>query len=146
MPHPLLFVYGTLTDTAGHRLGDLLKRHGTRIGSGSIRARLYLIDDPDLPGEGNFYPGALPSPDPDDRVWGEVHEVHAPDILFPQFDTYEGCSPDWPEPHEFLRRLVEVTLQDGSYTHAQTYLYTWDVSRAVHLPTGRFTARAPDVH
>lgn len=144
MSHPLLFVYGTLTTTAGHPMGALLREHGRHIGHGTIRARLYVIEDPDVPGQ-NSYPGALPSPDPDDRVHGELYEVHAPDIVFPQIDAFEGCSPDWPEPHEYLRRVIEVAMADGRSVEAQTYLYTWDVSRARHEPSGRFTGAAPDV-
>ncbi len=137
MSHPLLFVYGTLLAVAEHPMGRLLQQNGRLLGEGFIRARLYMIDDPDAPGE-NRYPGALPSPAPSDRVYGEVHEIHAPDILFPAFDDFEACGPNWPEPHEFLRRQVDVTLTKGGVIAATSYLYTWDVSDAERLLSGRF--------
>ena len=143
-PEARLFVYGTLLTTAAHPMGKLLREHGTILGHGSIRARLYIIDDPDEPGQ-NEYPGAVPSGSPSDRVHGEVYQLTAPDLVLHQFDDYEACSPRWPEPHEFLRRRVEVAMSDGGVMAAVTYLYTWDVSTARHIPSGRFTEIAPDV-
>lgn len=138
-----LFVYGTLRVTARHPMGDLLRAHADPAGSGTIRARLYLIPDPD--DASNAYPGALPSPDPGDRVMGELYRLTAPDTVLPRFDAYEACSPDWPEPHEFLRRRVAVTRDDGTVIVALCYLYTWDVAAARHIPSGDWRDAAPDV-
>lgn len=138
-----LFVYGTLLTVADHPMGNLLRDHSVFRGRGSIRARLYMIDDPDDPGQ-NFYPGAQPSGDPQDRVFGELYELTNPDAVLPSFDDYEACSPNWPEPHEFLRRKVPVTLEDGTTLPAVTYLYTWDVSSAEHIPSGRFAQISRD--
>lgn len=139
----LLFVYGTLLTTAGHPLGDLLRAGARPAGRGSITARLYQITDPD--DATNFYPGAVPSPDPADRVWGELYEILDPDAVFPELDRFEACSPEWPEPHEFLLRSVEVTREDGPTIRARTYLYTWDVTEARRIASGRYSEVAPDV-
>lgn len=144
MRHDHLFVYGTLGASAGHPLGDLLRAHAELKGPGATRARLYVINDPDEPGE-NFYPGALPSPDPADRVYGEVYRIIDGDALFPALDRFEACSPDHPEPHEFALRSVEVMMDDGEVMRASTYLYTWDVSGYERIASGRYTARSPDV-
>ena len=144
MRHDHLFVYGTLGASAGHPLGDLLRAHAEPVGAGAIRARLYVIDDPDEPGE-NYYPGALPSPDPADRVHGEVYRITNAAALFPALDKFEACSPEHPEPHEFALRSVEVVMNDGGVTRASTYLYTWDVSGYERIASGRYTAHAPDV-
>ncbi|KNG95601.1 gamma-glutamylcyclotransferase family protein [Pseudaestuariivita atlantica] len=139
-----LFVYGTLRASADHPMGRLLRDHARLVGRGHIRARLYVIDDPDEPGQ-NFYPGALPSPDPEDRVHGEVYEVVDPEAVFPAFDRYEACSPDHPEPHEFILREVPVTMEDGATLRARSYLYSWDVGDAERVTSGRYEDRAPDV-
>lgn len=139
-----LFVYGTLLTVADHPMGALLRQHATFAGRGAIRARLYIIDDPDDPRQ-NSYPGAVPSGDVSDLVHGELYRLTNPESVLPQFDDYEACSPNWAEPHEFLRRRVPVSLDDGRALEAICYLYTWDVSRARHIPTGRFTEAAPDV-
>ncbi len=139
-----LFVYGTLRASADHPMGRLLRDHAELIGAGSIRARLYVIDDPDEPGQ-NFYPGALPSPDPGDRVYGELYLITRPEHVFAAFDRYEACSPDHPEPHEFILRQIPVRMEDGQQILARSYLYSWDVSGAERVLSGRYTDRAPDV-
>lgn len=119
-----LFVYGTLMTTAAHPMGLLLHNNGHRIGNGTIRARLYIIDDPDEPGL-NFYPGALPSGSAHDKVHGELYELTAPELVLEQFDDYEACSARWPEPYEFLRRTVDVSMQgraDPACHHLSLYM------------------------
>jgi gamma-glutamylcyclotransferase (GGCT)/AIG2-like uncharacterized protein YtfP len=138
-----LFVYGTLTAVAQHPMGDRLRAAGRFMGDGHIRARLYIIDDPDEPGQ-NFYPGAVPSADPTDRVYGTVYEV-TDSSVFAAFDEFEACAPGCTEPYEFLRRPVEVTLDNGQTLWATSYLYTWDVSRAEHVVSGRYTSVSPEV-
>ena len=132
-----LFVYGTLLANANHALGALLRRHATATGAGSIRARLYIIADPD--DATNAYPGAVPSGDRDDRVHGEIYALTGdPARLLATLDEFEHCSPGRPEPYEFLRRIVPVDADGGAVIKAMTYLYTWDVSRARHVPGGRY--------
>lgn len=138
----LLFIYGTLKAVAEHPHGALLRRCGDLVGLGSIRARLYLIDEIDDQGP-NSFPGALPSAHEDDRVHGELWHLHDPDAVFPTLDAYENCGPEWPQPNEFLLRPVDVTLENGTVERAVTYFYTWDVSRARHIPSGRFDMAAP---
>lgn len=132
----LLFVYGTLLKRADHSLGSLMRSRSRLVGEGIIRARLYLIRDPD--DAQNFYPGALPSAGERDHVYGEVYEITAPGEVYPVLDDYEACSPKWPEPHEFLRRRVTVRLDSGMEVEATCYLYSWDVSRAEPIATGRY--------
>lgn len=139
----LLFVYGTLLTTANHPIGEVLRAHALFVGKGSFQGRLFWIKDPDDPR--NHYPGALPSGNPADRVFGEVYQLMHPEKVLPVLDRYEACSPDWPEPYEFLRRNVAVTLEkDDSVIRCWTYLYTWDVSRARLIPSGRFTGPPVD--
>lgn len=137
-----LFVYGTLKPGSEHPLGTLLADHARHLGIGSIQARLYIVTEVDNLGE-NSYPGALPSPDPQDRVHGELYDILDPDRLFPEFDVYEACTPSWPEPYEFLRRRTEVRMENGSTQWSWCYFYSWDVSRATHVPSGRFDESSP---
>ena len=132
-----LFVYGTLLTSAEHPLGDLLRQHGTLIGTGSIQARLYLITEEDAEGD-NTFPAALPSDYAQDRVFGELYDISDPERVYPDFDAYEACSEDWPEPHEFLLRLISVTLDNSQTIEAGCYLYTYDISRATPISSGRF--------
>jgi gamma-glutamylcyclotransferase (GGCT)/AIG2-like uncharacterized protein YtfP len=133
-----LFVYGTLLASARHPLGDHLRTHSHALGPARLRGRLYLITDPDDPT--NAYPGAIPTADPADAVHGELYALTG-DVpaLLATLDAFEACSPEWPEPHEFLRRRVEVVEARGRCTPAIAYLYTWDVASARHIPSGCFT-------
>ncbi len=141
----LLFVYGTLLTLADHPLGASMREHCRRLGPGSIQARLYIIDDPDEPGI-NSYPGAVPSGDADDSVHGEVYRVTGNAAeLFMILDRYEACSPDRPQPHEFQRRSMPVRIVGGEPVEATVYLYTWDVSRARHVPSGRYDGHLGNV-
>lgn len=137
MGRELLFVYGTLMTHAAHPLGELMREHASLVGAGSIQAKLYYINDPDDPSR--YYPGAVPSPFRHDRVHGELYEVHrAHEAVYEALDHYEGCSPAWPEPHEFLRRRVRVHLACGAEHIASCYLYTWDLSAAQLIEKGNF--------
>lgn len=134
---PLLFVYGTLIGDSDHPIARLLAANGRRIARGSIAGRLYIVPDPT--DATNSYPGAMPCGNPQERVHGEVHEITGDRAaLFAKLDHYEVCSPDFPEPHEFLRRRVSVELETGGSLKAMCYLYTWDVSRARHIASGRY--------
>lgn len=139
-----LFVYGTLLAEAQHPMGDLLRAHGTEIGSGHIQARLYIIEEIDAEGV-NRYPGAVPSAFAEDRVHGRLYRVTDPDVIYPAFNHFEACTPDWPEPYEFELRPIAVTLTSGKTYKAASYLYTWDTSRATPVPAGRYTEVSPDV-
>lgn len=138
-----LFIYGTLMAVAGHRLGALLREHAQLVGAGHIRARLYLIDEVDSQGP-NTFPGAVFSAHEADITHGEVWQISDKGAVFPSFDAYENCGPDWPQPNEFVLRPVDVTMADGQTLRASSYLYTWDVSRATHVPGGRISAPMPD--
>ena len=127
-----LFVYGTLLAEAGHEMGAFLRALADEVGPGSIQARLYIIEEEDAEGP-NSYPGAVPSPWPDDKVHGRLYKIHTPEPLFARFNDFEACAPGWPEPYEFLLRPVDVALPNGSTLRALSYLYTWDTSRANRL-------------
>lgn len=137
-----LFVYGTLMTVADHPMGNRLRAGATLLGSGWIRACLYHIEDPEEPG--NRYPGAVPSGFVEDRVFGELYQLHRPAELLAAFDVYEACDDTRPEPHEFQRRTIPVTLDDGRVIPSVSYFYAWDLSRASRLRSGRFQEVARD--
>ena len=135
---PCLFVYGSLMRSAKHPLGEVMRRTARLIGTGSIRARLYIIADPD--DTTNAYPGAIPSAVDSDQVYGELYGLTGDaSRLLATLDEFEHCAAGRPEPHEFLRRRINVTTSDGMVMQAIAYLYTWDVSHARFVPSGRFT-------
>ena len=124
-----LFVYGTLMRGFDHPMAQLLSRSADFLGGATCRGRLYLI---------KHYPGLVLSDDPDDIVFGELYRLRARDELLGEFDMYEACGPGFPEPTEYLRRMLNVTLDDGSASEAWTYVYNWPVTGLPRIASGRF--------
>ncbi|MGZ5028245.1 MAG: gamma-glutamylcyclotransferase family protein [Methylobacter sp.] len=109
-----LFVYGTLKRDSNSQMHRLLANYAEFVGEATYQGKLYRID---------YYPGAVPSDDPDDVVRGEVYLFHQADIALPQLDRYEECGPDFPEPSEYKRLEQSVLLRDGRRVTAWIYIY-----------------------
>ena len=100
-----LFVYGTLVSGANHPMHGVLARHADLVGTGVFNGRLYQVA---------HYPGAVPSTEPADRVFGELYRLrNAADVLT-ALDEYEGCGSGAVHPMAFVRTLELVTLADGT--------------------------------
>jgi gamma-glutamylcyclotransferase (GGCT)/AIG2-like uncharacterized protein YtfP len=124
-----LFVYGTLMRGFDHPMARLLSTHADFLGSATCRGRLYLVQ---------HYPGLLLSDASSDLVYGELFRLRAPDELLREFDMYEACGEGFPEPTEYLRGLIDVTLADGTGEKAWTYVYNWPVADLPRIESGRF--------
>ena len=127
-----LFVYGTLMRGFDHPMAKLLSRSADFIGEARCRGRLYLV---------KHYPGLVRSDDPADSVFGEVYRLRACDELLREFDMYEACGEGFPPPTEYVRQLLQVTLNDGSASEAWTYIYNWPVNGLPRIASGRFLER-----
>ena len=124
-----LFVYGTLMRGFDHPMATLLSRSADFLGTATCRGRLHLI---------KHYPGLVVSDDPKDIVFGELYRLRDRDALLGEFDMYEACGEGFPEPTEYLRQLIEVTLPDGTTQKAWTYVYNWPVTDLPSIESGRF--------
>ncbi len=127
-----LFVYGTLGSNAGHDMHQHLVRNSEYAGEGYFNGQLYRVA---------HYPGAVPSANLDDKVFGELYRLGAPSELFAHLDDYEGCGPNDPQPTEFVRRTESVYLEDGTRSQAWIYLFNRPVTELPRIISGRFTAR-----
>jgi gamma-glutamylcyclotransferase (GGCT)/AIG2-like uncharacterized protein YtfP len=124
-----LFVYGTLMRGFDHPMAKLLSRSADFIGEAHCRGRLYRV---------NHYPGLVLSDEPNDVVFGEIYRLRQPVELLREFDMYEACGEGFAEPTEYLRRMLPVTLGDGSMSEAWTYVYNWPVAHLPRIASGRF--------
>ena len=97
--------------------------------SATCRGRLYLI---------KHYPGLVLSDDPADIVFGELYRLRDRDALLGEFDMYEACGEGFPEPTEYLRRMLSVTHADGAAGEAWTYVYNWPVTGLPQIASGKF--------
>ena len=125
----LLFVYGTLMRGFDHPMARLLSNSADFIGEARCQGRLYRI---------KHYPGLVLSDDAADVVFGEIYHLRAREALLNEFDMYEACGEGFPEPTEYVRKMLKVTLEDGSASEAWTYLYNWPVTRLPRIASGRF--------
>ncbi len=82
--NPHLFVYGTLLSTAGHPMGDRLRREARLIGEASIEGQLFSLGK---------YPGLVEAAGSGARVHGEVYALNAPAASLAWLDAYEGIVP-----------------------------------------------------
>jgi gamma-glutamylcyclotransferase (GGCT)/AIG2-like uncharacterized protein YtfP len=127
-----LFVYGTLMRGFDHPMAKLLSRSADFMGGARCRGRLYLVKQ---------YPGLVLSDDPSEVVFGELYRLRARDALLREFDMYEACGEGFPEPTEYIRQMLRVTLDDGTASEAWTYVYNWPVTRLPRIASGRFLAQ-----
>jgi len=124
-----LFVYGTLMRGFDHPMAQLLLRSADFLGAATCRGRLYLI---------KHYPGLVLSDDPADTVFGELYRLRDRDALLGEFDMYEACGEGFPEPTEYIRRMLSVTHADGAAGEAWTYVYNWPVTGLPQIASGKF--------
>ncbi|MCA1383512.1 MULTISPECIES: gamma-glutamylcyclotransferase family protein [Bradyrhizobium] len=127
-----LFVYGTLMRGFDHPMARLLAGHAEFISEATCRGRLVLV---------KHYPGLLLSEAPSDIVHGELFQLRVPDELLRELDMYEACGEGFPEPTEYLRQMVEVTLPDGASENVWTYVYNWPVTDLPIIESGHFLDR-----
>src|ERR1700754_268678 len=129
MTSDLLFVYGTLMRGFDHPMAKLLSANADFLGSARCRGRLYLI---------KHYPGLVLSDDPADIVHGELFRLRAREAMLREFDMYEACGDNSPQPTEYIRKMLPLTLDDGSATDAWTYIYNWPVTKLPRIESGKF--------
>jgi gamma-glutamylcyclotransferase (GGCT)/AIG2-like uncharacterized protein YtfP len=124
-----LFVYGTLMRGFDHPMARLLAANADFLGRATCHGRLYLV---------KHYPGLVTSDDPADIVHGELFALHERDALLREFDMYEACGEGFAEPTEYVRRMIALTLEDGTASEAWTYVYNWPVTNLPRITSGRF--------
>lgn len=124
-----LFVYGTLRQNANHPMHQLLAQHSRFIGKARYQGRLYQVD---------YYPGAVPSHNSTDQVMGELYQLLQPDLLLPELDNYEECSPQFTPPHEYRRELQNIRLDNGNTVIAWVYVYNRNTDGLTLIQTGDF--------
>ena len=124
-----LFVYGTLMRGYVHPMARLLSANAEYLGEASCRGRLYMV---------KHYPGLVLSDDASEIVHGELYRLRAAEPMLREFDMYEACGEGFPEPTQYLRRMLPVVLAGGAAAEAWTYIYNWPVDKLVRIESGRF--------
>jgi gamma-glutamylcyclotransferase (GGCT)/AIG2-like uncharacterized protein YtfP len=124
-----LFVYGTLMRGFDHPMAQLLSRSADFIGEARCRGRLYRV---------KHYPGLVLSDEPGEVVFGELYRLRQPAELLREFDMYEACGEGFAAPTEYVRQMLNVTLDGDATGEAWTYIYNWPVAHLPRIASGRF--------
>lgn len=123
--HDLIFVYGTLRLGYDGAMTRCLHAGARHIGKAQAHGLLYVIAD---------YPGLVAG---QGQVTGDLFQLHDPAAMLALLDDYEECSPAYPTPHEYERRLIMVRTSAGP-VEAWAYLYMRDVGELSPIPDGDF--------
>lgn len=129
MANEFIFVYGTLRRATATRMYDVLARHCEYFSDAYMQGKLYQV---------NGYPGTIESDNPKDKVYGEVYGIMNRCLLLPELDDYEACTDKFPEPHEYSRKKLPITLSDGGCITAWVYVYNHSVSNLMPINSGDY--------
>jgi len=122
-----LFVYGTL-QSPDNAFADYLAKHCSNYAEGCFKGQLYDIGE---------YPGAVLSPFGDDFVYGTIFLMDDAVSVFKVLDDYEGFGEEQPQPNEFVRKLVDVVVND-TVINCWVYLYDLPVNGLRRIESGRY--------
>ncbi len=114
MNEEYLFVYGTLRQSLPCSMYGLIEEGTVFAGLGWVAGYLYDIGG---------YPGMVQGRARRPRVRGEVYGLRDPRATLAVVDDYEQCSPRSPTPHEYRRKRLAVTLDNGGKVRAWCYVY-----------------------
>ena len=109
-----LFVYGTLRPSFENPFARHLRQHSHYVGESAFPGLLFDL--------GN-YPGAIYQPDSQQKVIGSIYHIEQhKQSLLTYLDEYEGIGNGFPQPAEYIRALVPVSVNQISIT-SWVYLY-----------------------
>ena len=124
-----LFVYGTLRPELKDVSGCRLIQKSRSLGLGWVTGKLY---------DRGEYPVAVPASTSRFRVWGEVLEIGSDPALWRQLDAYEDYDRHCLQRSHFLRKVVEVAMNDSRKIPAQIYWYRFSVAGLEAIPRGNY--------
>ncbi|MFN3383370.1 MAG: gamma-glutamylcyclotransferase [Archaeoglobaceae archaeon] len=122
-----IFAYGTLERLL---LSNSIATSVRYVGRGRIQAKLYDLGE---------YPGAVEHSE--SYVCGRVYEVENIEEILPQLDEYEEFYPDKPASSLFIRKVLNVFMDNGEAVRAFVYLYNGNVEGKKVIPTGVWEMR-----
>ncbi|MDT4292239.1 gamma-glutamylcyclotransferase family protein [Methylomonas sp. MO1] len=122
-----LFVYGTLRRNRQNQIQHPFLADCDYIGDAFIHGELYEVD---------AYPGAIAGGIK--LVKGELYLMQNSEHTLSALDIYEECAANFPQPHEYIRRELQVSLPDGQTVLAWTYLYNRPVNELMRIHSGDY--------
>lgn len=124
-----LFVYGTLLSDSKHPMADFLSSNGSLVMSGYFKGKLFEVDG---------YPGAIYTGLDKERVFGQIIRLRNEEQMLNTLDRYEEIGADFPVPHEYVRKCVQVVGHSGELFHCWVYLYNWPKKHLQGIASGDY--------
>jgi len=124
-----VFVYGTLRRASTHRMATFLAASARFLGEGTVCGVLVNL--------GSYPALSLPG---ETAVLGDLYEF-SPETMgdgIARLDAYEGCGPGDPQPHEYRKGVVDVTLDDGRVLRSSVYLLSGPPDRFERIESGDY--------
>jgi gamma-glutamylcyclotransferase (GGCT)/AIG2-like uncharacterized protein YtfP len=114
-----------------------LARYSRYVAEGHVHGELYDL---------GTYPGLVLQKAYSTLVLGEVYALNSDHAsqTWRVLDEYEGCAGHDPEPHEYTRQMVNVSLVGGTEVLAWAYVLKTLPSGAVRVPGGDYIAWVRD--
>lgn len=104
---------------------QLLVQNCIYIGQGRVNGKLYEVDN---------YPALIESHN--SQVYGELYQIVDREVLA-KLDEYEECSPDFPKPHEYIRKILPIYLHE-QIIEGWVYVYNWSLSELEEIESGDY--------
>lgn len=124
-----LFVYGTLRRDSNNEMYKLLARHAEFYSDAWFCGKLFRV---------TYYPCAIPSDNPEDKIYGELYKLKDPEFLMEKLDDYEECSDKYPDPREYVREKKLINTAMGNCIEAWIYIYNRPVNDLMQIKSGNF--------
>lgn len=124
-----LFVYGTLLKDFESSMSKFLEQNSEFVGSGYFNGNLYEI---------SWYPGAVLSDNPSDKVFGHVFKILNAEKTFKVLDNYEGIGDTGEHTNEYNRRLIDAYLDTQETIKTWVYIYNLPTAHLKHIPSGKY--------
>lgn len=124
-----LFVYGSLLKDFDSYMSKFLTRNSEFMGTGYFNGRLYEI---------SWYPGAVLSEVPSEKVFGHLFKIHNEEKTFQILDDYEGIGTTSQHPNEYKRVLIGVYLDSNDTINTWVYVYNLSTTHLKLITSGNY--------
>lgn len=129
MESEYLFVYGTLLKDFDSYMSKFLNNNSEFIGSGYFHGKLFEI---------SWYPGAVLSSNPIDKVYGHIFKILNKDKTFQILDDYEGIGETGEHTNEYTRTLIDAFIESNEILKTWVYIYNGPTTHLKLITSGNY--------
>jgi gamma-glutamylcyclotransferase (GGCT)/AIG2-like uncharacterized protein YtfP len=132
MQSDYLFVYGTLLKDFESYMSKFLEKNSEFIGTGYFNGKLFEI---------SWYPGAVLSSVPTDKVFGHIFKILNKEKTFQILDNYEGMRDTSEHSNEYKRELIDSYFDSNEPIKTWVYVYIRSIENLKLISSGNYLNR-----